>query len=615
MDEPIKIIDKDAVEKTLKATDLLSVSIASVNQNGIITTEEVGHTDASLTTEVEPNTAYKAASLSKPVFAYLVLELIAANHNLNKKGPLELGQFNQPFDLDTPLYEILPIEGLSEEPSQIAKAKKLTARMILSQRSGLPITHQAENGPLKFDFEPNTEYGYSGVGFAYLQKVIDRLTQSDEYDIPLIVIKVTPTLEMLIEQNITPPVLIQLQGKNENEFSYYLFDLSAEQKPQLTELDTSREYLKLYNINNAITYISEIERAFKFEALVKKYVFDPIQMNNSTFIGDKSKPLATQAANSLQTTSTDYAKFSSTCMQNKDSQVFDPARTTRKQVLTMINDDWGTQLGVSEDHLKHVTWSLVWGLELDDHGKPIRAYHTGDMSEWRAFVAMDLEKNTAIVYFAKSKHQKENVNGFILADQIITPNVELKHALPYFSQKFAFPVKYEDNWQDKEKAQFERVVKYVKGCDIYLMSTFPQNLEEYLNRYILLYDKKELVYIHSNMKVEAVKVDDFTRLSDYIDSINPNHDEMIHLSSRELRKATTSKDDYTGLPHLKLDSELVDKSLQNWKGEEIDSKWKELQKNHIEEPVEIQQQKTEISTIPQIFSPLSTKLTPNKKQA
>lgn len=112
-----------------------------------------------------------------------------------------------------------------------------------------------------------------------------------------------------------------------------------------------------------------------------------------------------------------------------------------------------------------------------------------------------------------------------------------------------------------------------------------------------------------------MKVDDFTRLSDYIDSINPNHDEMIHLSSRELRKATTSKDDYTGLPHLKLDSELVDKSLQNWKGEEIDSKWKELQKNHIEEPVEIQQQKTEISTIPQIFSPLSTKLTPNKKQA
>ena len=61
-----------------------------------------------------------------------------------------------------------------------------------------------------------------------------------------------------------------------------------------------------------------------------------------------------------------------------------------------------------------------------------RAYHTGDMNEYRAIVAMNLQDKTAIVYFANSR------NGHILADQIIAPNVELADGLSAFFQEWGF---------------------------------------------------------------------------------------------------------------------------------------------------------------------------------
>lgn len=384
--KPGKIIDTTVVKKTMDAVGVPGISVASARRDGLMTTiitDEAGHTDSSLATEVSPDTVFGAASLSKLVFAYLVLKLIEANNDPLKKDRLGTGQFNLPeglthFDLDTPLYDILPMEGFSDE-ADIAKIKKLTARMVLSHRTGLP-----NDFPLKFDFEPGTEYGYSGIAISYLQKVIDKLTNSN------------------------------------------------------------------------------------LEALAKKYVFEPIGMNNTSFITDKNIPM--EAANSLHTTAAAYAKFVVAWMYDDNEELkkaFKPIHSSVDgRVFNMTEDDWAVGVGVPEDDLKHVAWGLGWGLEIDDEGNAISAYHSGDMNKWRTWVAVNLQDKTAIVYFANSNNEK-NSHGHILADQIISQNVEtkveLKHALNYFFQKYGFARKIEDNWQKMEKARFDNISKYLKN--------------------------------------------------------------------------------------------------------------------------------------------------------
>ena len=54
-----------------------------------------------------------------------------------------------------------------------ARYRRITARMVLSHGTGLP---NWGGETLAVGFEPGTAYGYSGEGFLYLQKVVERVT-------------------------------------------------------------------------------------------------------------------------------------------------------------------------------------------------------------------------------------------------------------------------------------------------------------------------------------------------------------------------------------------------------------------------------------------------------
>ena len=104
-------------------------------------------------TPLDAGTIFEAASLSKPVFAYLVLRLA------------DRGE----FDLDRPLSEMLEYPRLAHDE----RYKRITGRIVLSHGTGLPNWGGEK---LTLQFDPGTAYGYSGEGFVFLQKAIERVT-------------------------------------------------------------------------------------------------------------------------------------------------------------------------------------------------------------------------------------------------------------------------------------------------------------------------------------------------------------------------------------------------------------------------------------------------------
>jgi Beta-lactamase class C and other penicillin binding proteins len=109
----------------------------------------------------DENTIFQAASLSKPIFAYIVLRMY-------DRG--EIG-------LDTPICEYTDIDRfVNKEWAQV-----LTPRIVLSHKTGLPnwaVSPSSEEwptAPIEFAFRPDSAFGYSGEGYAFLQRAVEKI--------------------------------------------------------------------------------------------------------------------------------------------------------------------------------------------------------------------------------------------------------------------------------------------------------------------------------------------------------------------------------------------------------------------------------------------------------
>ena len=142
------------IEQLLKDGRVPGLSFAIIRDGQIVETKALGVRDASTAIPVDENTIFEAASLSKPVFAYAVLQLVDA-------GVLSL---------DTPLSKYVP-DYVKDDP----RAASITVRHVLSQASGLP-NWRSKTNPLKTYFQPGERFSYSGEGFLWLQQVVEAAT-------------------------------------------------------------------------------------------------------------------------------------------------------------------------------------------------------------------------------------------------------------------------------------------------------------------------------------------------------------------------------------------------------------------------------------------------------
>ncbi|HKS54663.1 MAG TPA: serine hydrolase [Steroidobacteraceae bacterium] len=141
------------IPRLLSVSGIPGLSMAVVQNGRVVWAGAFGTINDDAKTPVNTGTIFEAASLSKPVFAYLVLRLA------------DRGE----FDLDRPLYEMLEYPRLAHDE----RYKRITARIVLSHRTGLPNWGGEK---LTLQFDPGTDYGYSGEGFLFLQKTLEKFT-------------------------------------------------------------------------------------------------------------------------------------------------------------------------------------------------------------------------------------------------------------------------------------------------------------------------------------------------------------------------------------------------------------------------------------------------------
>ncbi len=140
------------------------LSIALIRDGRLFWSHGFGVGNATSKQPVTTNTVFEAASLSKPVFAYMALKLC-------EDGVL---------DLDTPLIEYLPEEQRSQERlfNRVVNEPRLrciTTRHVLSHTPGFP--NWAPDGePLRIYLTPGERFSYSGEGYVFLQRVIECIT-------------------------------------------------------------------------------------------------------------------------------------------------------------------------------------------------------------------------------------------------------------------------------------------------------------------------------------------------------------------------------------------------------------------------------------------------------
>ncbi|SHI76819.1 serine hydrolase domain-containing protein [Aquimarina spongiae] len=154
----------DSINEFLKSRmDSLNIpglSIAVINEGKVVYHKTFGYANLEKKLPVTHKTIFEGASISKSVFAFFVMKFV-------EEGKL---------DLDKPLYEYLPYNDIAYDD----RYKKITARMVLSHRSGFPNWREnEEDKKLKIKFNPGTGYEYSGEGYQYLAMVLKHIDKTD----------------------------------------------------------------------------------------------------------------------------------------------------------------------------------------------------------------------------------------------------------------------------------------------------------------------------------------------------------------------------------------------------------------------------------------------------
>jgi CubicO group peptidase (beta-lactamase class C family) len=159
------------IRRLVQEGKVTGLAVAVFNNNRPVYQKTFGYKNAASKEGIKPTTNFYGASLSKAVFAVLVLKLV-------EDGVLDLDKPLQQY-LPKPIWEYTPQKKWHDDFSALkgdSLYQKITARMCLAHTTGFPNWRWDEpDETLRIHGTPGARYSYSGEGLVYLQVVLERL--------------------------------------------------------------------------------------------------------------------------------------------------------------------------------------------------------------------------------------------------------------------------------------------------------------------------------------------------------------------------------------------------------------------------------------------------------
>jgi CubicO group peptidase (beta-lactamase class C family) len=159
------------IQSLMRAARVPGLAIAVFNGNKAVYQKTFGYKRLDTKEPLRATTNIYGASLSKAVFAVLVMKL-AEENVIDLDKPLQVY-------LDKPIYEHVPLTKWHDNYRDLkgdTLHQQITARMCLAHTSGFPNWRWFEKDEkLRVKFAPGSRYSYSGEGLVYLQVVLEKM--------------------------------------------------------------------------------------------------------------------------------------------------------------------------------------------------------------------------------------------------------------------------------------------------------------------------------------------------------------------------------------------------------------------------------------------------------
>jgi|SRR5687767_900074 len=332
-------------DRGLDATVVRAMGLAGVPgvaagrlRSGAVEHHVWGVSDVRTNAPILSESVFEAASLTKPVTAYIAITLAT-------RGVL---------DIDAPLVSYgVPAPNPADD-----RGARVTTRHVLSHSSGWRNWRRASDPPLTADFEPGSRYQYSGEGFVQLQRVMEHVAGRGFAELGIDI--VFEPLGMTSSAFLTDPATV---GKT------LVTGHDARQRPRESHGVRVARYLERSAANGrpAVSL-----RVAEVEALIAS--MEP----PSPAIPAMVMP---NAAGSLVTTVGDYLRFWSHLLVTGT-----PAAGILGRMATLVTP---------------INNELSWGLGLgrETANGELRLWHQGDNPGFKNFLSVHPERREAVVVF------------------------------------------------------------------------------------------------------------------------------------------------------------------------------------------------------------------------
>ncbi len=186
------------LQKQMDSLKIPGISIAIINDGKVVYSENLGYANLDIRKELDENSIFEAASLSKPVFAYMVMKL-------SERGAIQMSR---------PLHFYLPQPSMEIDQ----RYKGVDARMVLNHSTGFPNWRWFDSPPDSLKIErgeffmvkdPGEGFTYSGEGYDYLARVIAKNTDQNMNE-----------LSDLFDKLVKQPLRIEHMYYTWNEYLY-----------------------------------------------------------------------------------------------------------------------------------------------------------------------------------------------------------------------------------------------------------------------------------------------------------------------------------------------------------------------------------------------------------